>query len=37
VNYAKQLVIEKKDDESFYNCLVDLACLVKVKLDNPVS
>ena len=37
VNYAKQLVIEKKDDDTFYNCLVDLACLVKVKLDNPVQ
>jgi hypothetical protein len=35
INYAKQLVIEDKDDETFYNCLVDLACLIKVKLDNP--
>jgi len=37
INYSKQLVIEDKDDDTFYNCLVDLACLIKVKLDNPVS
>ena len=37
VNYSKQLVIERKDDDSFYRALVDLACLVKAKLDYPVK
>ena len=33
VNYSKQLVIEGRDDDSFYRSLVDLACMVKNKLD----
>jgi hypothetical protein len=37
INYAKQLVMENKDDDTFYRHLVDLACLIKVKLDNPVK
>lgn len=36
VNYSKQLVIENKDDDTFFRCLVDLACLIKAKLENPV-
>jgi hypothetical protein len=37
INYAKQLVIEDKDDDTFFRCLVDLACLIKVKLDHPTA
>jgi len=37
INYAKQLVIENKDDDTFFRCLVDLASLIKNKLDNPVK
>ena len=35
-NYAKQLVIENKDDGTLFNQLVSLAIVVKAKLDNPV-
>jgi hypothetical protein len=34
-NYAKQLVIENKDDGELFNQLVSLAIVVKAKLDNP--
>lgn len=34
-NYAKQLVIENKDDGDLFNQLVSLAIVVKAKLDNP--
>jgi hypothetical protein len=37
INYARQLVIEDKDDDTFFRCLVDLAVLVKGKLDSPVK
>src|SRR5208337_2753075 len=37
INYAKQLVIENKDDDTFFRCLVELAGLIKNKLDNPVK
>lgn len=35
INYSKQLVIENKDDDTFFRTLVDLAILIKGKLDNP--
>src|SRR5271168_875626 len=35
-NYAKQLVIENKDDGSLFGALVTLAQIVKSKLHNPV-
>ena len=35
-NYARQLVIENKDDGSLFKQLVILATIVKGKLDNPV-
>jgi hypothetical protein len=36
-NYAKQLVIENKDDGYLFKELVDLAVIVKSKLDNPAK
>src|SRR5277367_1675110 len=36
-NYAKQLVIENKDDGTLFNQLVALAIVVKIKLDNPAK
>jgi hypothetical protein len=35
-NYAKQLVIENKDDGTLFRQLVTLSTIVKGKLDNPV-
>ena len=34
-NYAKQLVIENKDNGDLFNQLVSLAITVKARLDNP--
>ena len=34
-NYAKQLVIENKDDGTLFNTLVLLAQTIKQNLDNP--
>jgi len=34
-NYAKQLVVENKDDGALFKQLVDLAQTVKARLDNP--
>jgi len=36
-NYAKQLVIERKDDGMLFNQLVALALVVKIKLQNPAK
>jgi hypothetical protein len=35
INYAKQLVIEDKDDDFFFLSLVSLAKKIKQKLDHP--
>jgi hypothetical protein len=35
-NYAKQLVVENKDNGDLFNQLVTLAITVKARLDNPV-
>src|SRR5271157_5728454 len=37
INYAKQLVIERKDDGMLFNQLVALALVVKIKLENPAK
>ena len=34
-NYAKQLVVENKDDGALFKQLVDLAQTVKARLDKP--
>jgi len=34
-NYAKQLVLENKDDGTLFGALVILATTVKSRLDNP--
>ena len=35
LNYSKQLVIEGKDDDTFFRCLVDIAAHVHAKLNDP--
>lgn len=34
INYSKQLVIEGRDDDTFFRCLVDLAAVVRSKLHQ---
>ncbi len=34
INYSKQLVIEGRDDDTFFNCLVELAAVVRRKLNG---
>lgn len=36
-NYAKQLVIENKDDGLYFKQLVGLAASIKFRLDNPAK